>query len=81
MKDPLTTDELSAVVAKLDLPAADLLRKGDPAYSELGLTGSEPDADLITHMVSHPGLMNRPIAIAGDRAVLARPPEKVLELL
>jgi len=72
---------LQNIVGKLGLPAADLLRRGDPAFRELGLTGSEPDATLIAHMVAHPGLMNRPIAILGDRAVLARPPERVLELL
>ena len=72
---------MQAIVGKLGIPAADLLRKGDPAYTELGLTGSEPDETLIAHMASHPGLMNRPIAVLGDRAVLARPPERVLELL
>lgn len=72
---------MQSIVGKLGLPAADLLRKGDPAYTELGLTGTEPDETLIAHMVAHPGLMNRPIAVLGDRAVLARPPERVLELL
>lgn len=72
---------MQAIVQKLGIPAVELLRKGDPAYGELGLTGSEPDEALIAHMVAFPGLMNRPIAVQGDRAVLARPPERVLELL
>lgn len=72
---------MQTIVEKLRAPAADLLRKGDKAFKELGLTGTEPDAVLIEHMAAHPGLMNRPIAILGDRAVLARPPERVLELL
>jgi len=79
--DPLSEAELRDVLAKLAVPVADLLRKGDPLYGELGLTGSEPDDVLVAHLLEHPALLNRPIAIRGDRALLARPPERVLELL
>ncbi|MDH3744338.1 MAG: arsenate reductase (glutaredoxin), partial [Acidobacteriota bacterium] len=52
----------------------------DKAFRELGLTGEEPDADLIRDMAAHPTLLERPIGVLGDRAVVGRPPEKLLEL-
>jgi arsenate reductase (glutaredoxin) len=58
----------------------DMMRVGEPIYAELGLADADRD-ELIDAMVEHPILIERPIAIVGDRAVIGRPPEKVLELL
>jgi arsenate reductase len=57
-----------------------MMRKGEPEYRELGLAGADHDA-LFDAMVAHPILIERPIVIRGDRAVVARPPERLLELL
>ena len=56
-----------------------MMRPGEDAYSDLGLADADGDA-LIDAMVEHPILIERPIVIRGERAVIARPPERALEL-
>lgn len=59
-----------------------MMRTGEAVYKELGLgDASVTPARLITAMAEHPILIERPIVIRGDRAVIARPPEKLLDLL
>ena len=79
--EPLSVAELEEVLAKLKMSAAELLRSRDGAYKELGLTGKESDAVLTKHMADHPGLINRPIAVKGKKAILARPAETILEIV
>ncbi len=79
-KLPLSAGEIDRLLKKLGVGAVDVLRKKDKAYQELGLTGAESDRTLIRHMADHPGLLNRPIGVLGSKAVLGRPPEKLLEL-
>ncbi len=79
-KDPLTLDELRDVLQKLGVGASAVFRKRDTANRALGLTGSEPDEVLLSHMVTHPTLLQRPIGIFGDRAAVGRPPEALLGL-
>ena len=57
-----------------------VMRTGERLYEELGLASASRDA-LLDAMAAHPSLIERPIVIVGDRAVIARPPEKVEELL
>ena len=57
-----------------------LLRKNDKAYKENGLTGSETDAELIALMAKYPTLLQRPIGVKGNKAVVGRPIENLLEL-
>ncbi len=80
-KEPLSEDELKKLFRKLGVRPRDLLRRNDRAYKELGLSGEEDDAVLIRHMARHPTLLQRPIAVAGRRAVVGRPPERILELV
>jgi arsenate reductase len=80
-KEPLDEEELRAVFAKLGKSPGDLLRRRDKAFRELGLTGRETDDELLRHMARHPTLLERPIGIHGDRAVVGRPPESLLELI
>ena len=79
---PPSTDELRGLLEMLDLAARDLLRTGEAEYAELGLadTGKSED-ELIEAMASHPRLIERPIFVHGGRAVIGRPPERVLDLL
>ncbi|RDZ28336.1 arsenate reductase (glutaredoxin) [Lysobacter silvisoli] len=79
---PPDAAELRALLRLLDLPARALLRSGEPEYAQLGLDDPALDeAALIAAMAAHPRLIERPIFIHGDRAVVGRPPERVLELL
>jgi len=80
-KDPLTEAELRSVLSMLEMKPAQVLRKRDRAFRELGLTGTENEDELIALMASHPTLLERPIGIVGKRAVLGRPPERLLTLL
>ncbi|MBK5306442.1 MAG: arsenate reductase (glutaredoxin) [Frankiaceae bacterium] len=57
-----------------------LVRDGEPEYRELGLADASRD-ELLDALTQHPSLLQRPVVIRGDRAVVARPAEKVLELL
>ena len=62
----------------IDDPRA-MMRTGEAVYVELGLDDADRDG-LIAAMVEHPILIERPIIIRGERAVVARPPERLLEL-
>lgn len=78
----LTEPKLRELLGKMGARPADVLRRSEPLVAELGLGGELPDDDaLIALLAEHPQLVQRPIVEHGDRAVLARPPEKVLELL
>ena len=79
-QEPLSEAELRKVLGLLGLAPKDVLRRRDRAFRELGLTGEEPDGELLAHMAEHPTLLERPIGITGERAVIGRPPEKLLEL-
>ena len=57
-----------------------IMRTGEPIYSELGLADAQRE-QLIDAMSEHPILIERPIVIRGDRAIVARPPELLLDLL
>ena len=73
---------LRELLAKGGLRPADVLRRREPLVAELGLDGELPsDDELVRLMVEHPQLIQRPLVERGDRVVLARPVERVLELL
>ena len=82
LKTPPTEAQLKAVLRMLGLEPRTLIRRRESEFKELGLADDSLSRDLlITAMVEHPRLIERPIAISGDRAVLGRPTEKVLELI
>lgn len=66
---------------KTGLRPFEALRKGEVEFKELGLSAETPDREVIAAMVKHPSLLQRPIVEVGDRAVLARPIEKALDLI
>lgn len=76
----LAEDELRGLLAKAGAGPRDVLRTREPRAQELDLDTLGDDG-LIAEMVVHPELVQRPIVVRGDRAVLARPVERVLELL
>ena len=79
---PPTAAQLTDLLAKLKISARQLLRTGEDEYKTLNLADSSlSDAQLIDAMAAHPKLIERPILVAGDRAIIGRPPENVLEIL
>ena len=80
--DGLPEDKLRELLAKAGLRPGDVLRAREPLAAELDLVDKPPpDDELIRLMAEHPQLVQRPIVERGDRAVLARPVERALELL
>jgi arsenate reductase len=80
--DPLPEEKIRELLRKAGVGPRELLRTTEPEYKELGLDDPAVSDDrLIAAMVERPPLLQRPIVERGDRAVLARPPERVLELL
>ena len=78
----LTREQLDEIVAKTGLAPRELLRKNEPEFKELGLDKRRvSDEKILEAMIAHPVLLQRPVVIKGERAVLARPAEKVLEIL
>ena len=81
LKEPPTAATLKSLVQKLKIKPEQLIRKGEAVFKENYKGQQLSDAQWIQAMVAHPVLMERPIVEAGNRAVLGRPPENVLELL
>ena len=80
--EPLTKKQLKDLIRKMKISPRDLLRKSEPIFRELGLAKDEfTDDQLISLMIEHPDLMQRPIVERGERAVLGRPTENVKTLL
>src|SRR5947208_1297299 len=79
---PLNEKELRELVNKLGIAPRELLRKDEAVYRELELGKRDvPDDELIRLMIKHPDLMQRPIVVRGDKAVVARPLENLDKLL
>jgi len=81
LKEPLNKKEIKALLLKLGIPAADLIRKAEKDYKE-NFKGKElSEAKWIDAMVKYPKLIERPIVVNGNKAVIGRPIEKVIDLL
>ena len=81
LDNPPSAEEIASILNKLELSPRDILRKGEDAYKELNLKNDKlTNKDLINFMVENPKLIERPIVIRGDKAVIGRPPENVLSL-
>lgn len=79
--EPLTESKLSGLIKKTGLRPFDVLRKGEKEFNELGLSPETADSEIIAAMVKYPNLLQRPIVEVGEKAALARPIEKALELI
>ncbi|SFN29606.1 arsenate reductase (glutaredoxin) [Nitrosospira briensis] len=79
---PLTVEQLRELIDKLGLQVRDILRSEEPLARRLGLAERQlSDDELIRIMVENPDLIQRPIVVRGDEAVLCRPPENVKKFL
>jgi arsenate reductase len=81
LEKPPSAAELKELLTKLGIGPRALMRSKEPIYKELGLADPAlSDAALIRAMAENPILIERPILIAGKRAVIGRPPERILEI-
>ena len=82
LEQPPSPAELRELLRMLGIPARELLRKGEAAYTELGLDDAALSEEaLVAAMSQHPRLIERPVFVHQGKAVIGRPPERVLELL
>jgi arsenate reductase len=80
--EPLTKEKITELLSKMKLTPRDILRTSEAIYKELGLGTNEfTDDEIVSLMVKHPDLIQRPIVERGKRAVLGRPTENVKALL
>lgn len=82
LKTPLTRDELIDLLGKLEDEPTDLVRR-DATFKELGLADSDVEsADQVADVLAaHPALMQRPVLVRGDRAIIGRPKDRVPQFL
>jgi arsenate reductase len=81
LDEPLNEDELRDLMSRLDADGERLVRTQEPEWQELEDTNLQDQEQVISAIVRHPKLMERPIADDGKRAVIGRPPEDVLALV
>jgi arsenate reductase len=79
-KQPMSRDELKALIAKMGVRVRDVVREKEPIFASLHLEGADDDA-LLDALAAHPILLNRPIVVTSKGAKLCRPPELVKSLL
>ena len=81
LANPPTAEELKNISRKLAISPMDFIRKKESVFTELGLNNYKgSDSELCEIMSNNPKLIERPIVVKGDRAIIGRPPENVLEL-
>jgi len=78
---PPGKDELHKLLIKLGMKPLELVRKGEEVFKQNYAGRTLSDEEWLDAMVEHPVLIERPIVVRGNKAVVARPPEKVLDLL
>lgn len=82
LKTPPDASELSRILEMLGIEPRELMRKHEPPYKDQNLDNPELSRDqLIQAMVDHPILIERPIVIKDNKAIIGRPPEKILAIL
>ncbi|MDB6063343.1 MAG: arsC 2 [Verrucomicrobiaceae bacterium] len=82
LEQPPSKNQLKTLLRKLGLSARELLRSGEDEYRTLNLGDQSLSEDaLLDAMHTHPKLIERPIVVHGERAIIGRPPESILELI
>lgn len=81
LENPLDQSEIRELLEKLELSAGQLVRKGEDEYKSSGLGADSSEEQLVRAMSDFPRLIERPIVVMGDKAVLGRPPENVVDLV
>lgn len=81
LADPLSKEELQALLKKLNMQPSELVRKSEELYKELYESKDISEQEWLIILAENPVLIQRPILEKGDKAIVARPPERVFELL
>lgn len=81
LENPPKEPEIRSLLKKLGIEASELVRSKEADFKAAGLSRESTGKELVAAMARYPKLIERPIAVRGDRAVLGRPPENVLALL
>jgi len=82
LKNPLAKDEVEVLLKKLDCKISDVIRKNEAEYKEIISKNPDlSDDEKINAIVEVPKLLERPIVVVGNKAVIGRPPENVLEII
>jgi arsenate reductase len=82
LDNPLTRQELKTIIEMLGVSARNLLRTTEQVYQDAELDDEALSEDeIITAICEHPALLQRPIVVSGERAVIGRPPAKVLDII
>lgn len=77
----LTVGDINGLLKKLGMNAADIVRRGEAEYKEAGLEKQSSETEIVAAIATHAKLLERPIVVRGDRAIVGRPPENVLALI
>ena len=80
LDDPLSIEEIRNLLIKLDTTVDQIVRKNEEVYKKLNLKDSDQDL-LIENISKNPILLERPIVVKGEKAIIGRPPENVMKLL
>lgn len=81
LEKPPSGNELKSIIKKLGITPRELVRTGEADWKENFKGKDLTDDEIITAMVSYPKLIERPIVVKGNQAVVGRPPERIKELL
>lgn len=81
LKTPPTQKELKELLKMLGMKASELVRKGEPTFKENFVDKKMTEAQWLKALAENPILIERPIIVKGNKAIIGRPPEKVLEFL
>lgn len=81
LEDVLTAKELESIISKLGIKPMDLIRKNEAIWKSDFKGKTLSDKEIIEAMVNHPKLIERPIVVNGEKAVVGRPPESISEII
>ncbi|WP_026752906.1 arsenate reductase (glutaredoxin) [Sediminibacter sp. Hel_I_10] len=81
LKDPISEEDLKSILTKLKMSPIDLVRKNESIWKSNFQDKQLSDQDIIEAMLSHPKLIERPIVVNDNKAVIGRPSENILEII
>ncbi|MBW1295103.1 arsenate reductase (glutaredoxin) [Aquimarina litoralis] len=81
LENPLTEDELADIITLLGVEPIDLVRKNEAIWKQEFKGKQLTNEEVVKAMIDHPKLIERPIVIKNNKAIIGRPPEKVIDIL